>query len=158
MKTLIFGLLALVGLAAPMQNIDAQQSADSLGVLIRQLVNSLRDGGARDGMVAVAADSASAALLRLADVPAVAAPGPERLLCPASTSADGERDASPVGYRIQLALVPRVDTTTRELQITKSCGYRYRGSVRPFAEGGAWELRREGSHWRVTVTLSLWET
>lgn len=158
MRTLIFGLLAFAGLAPSVQDVAAQQTPDSLGALIRQLANSLRDGGARDGMVVVAADSASAALLRLADVPAVAAPGPAGLLCPASTGADGERDASPVGYRIQLALVPRVDTTTRELQITKSCGYRYRGSVRPFAEGGAWELRREGSHWRVTVTLSLWET
>jgi len=85
-------------------------------------------------------------------------PDPKGLVCPASTEADGRPVGSPVGYVIKAALAAGADSTKRQLEITKSCSFRYRGRFGGFAEGGAWELRREGGLWRVSATLSLWIT
>lgn len=139
--------------------LSTQSTAEGIGPVIRQLLgDSLREGGGdRDDMVLVAADSASAALLRLAEVP-TAPPGPQPLLCPASTEADGRRVASPVGYHVQIELADSAATTARELRVTKSCSFRYRGQLRPYAEGGAWALRRDGGRWRVAATLYHWQT
>jgi len=158
MKGLFIGLLAYAGCATSARAVAAQPSPDGLGALVRQLVESLNVGGARDEMVLVAADSASAALLRLADVPAVAAPGPEALVCPGISEADGRSAAPPVGYVVRVELEIGADTTTRRLRVTNSCGFRYRGRLRHFAEGGDWELRHEGGRWRVAATLDLWST
>ena len=160
MKRLFIGLLVFVGCAGSVQTVAAQATPDGLGALVRQLmVDSLQfGGGARVDMVLVAADSASTVLLRLADVRTVAAPAPQGLTCPASTEADGHRVAPPVGYVMQMTLATGADTTTRELRITKSCGFRYRGRYMPFAESGAWELRSDGGHWHVTATLYHWVT
>ena len=158
MKGLFLGLLAYAGCATSARAVAAQPSPDGLGALVRQQVAFLHGGGARDEMVLVAADSASAALLRLADMPAMAPPGPEALVCPGSTEADGRSAAPPVGYVVRVELESGADTTARRLRITKSCGYRYRGRVRHFAEGGGWELRREGGRWRVAATFDLWVT
>jgi hypothetical protein len=159
MKRLFRGIL-IVGACALSARAVAAQTTEELGPLIRQLLfgSLLEGGGDRDDMVFTAADSASAALLRLAEVPATAPPGPKPLLCPASTEADGRLVSSPVGYRIGIVLVDTTDTTTRELRVTKSCSFRYRGQLRPYAEGGAWTLRREGGRWRVAARLYLWET
>jgi hypothetical protein len=137
----------------------AQPLPDGLRALLRQLVvESLQGGGARPEMIFVAADSASAKLLRLADVPAVVAPGPGPLLCPGSTEADGRPTAPPVGYVVQATLGTLADSMTRRLRVTKSCFYRYRGGGRPYAEGGAWDLRREDGRWRVVAAFDLGET
>jgi hypothetical protein len=157
MKSLLLGLVAFVGYTEAPLALAAQPIPDGLGALIRQLVvDSLRGSGARAEAVLVAADSANAALLRLADVPA--APRPPALVCPGSTEADGRPAPPPVGYLVQVALAVGADTTTRQLRVTKSCRFRYRGRVRGFAEGTAWELRRAGGRWRVTATFDRWET
>ena len=159
MRRLISGLLVVLGCAVAVRGVAAQGTPDGLGALIRQLMfDTMRDGGARDDMVLVAADSASAVLLRLADVHPEAAPGPKGLACPASTEADGRNVPPPVGYVVEVAITSGADTTTRELRITKSCAMRYRGSYRGFAEGGAWALRRDGDHWVIKTTLYLWVT
>lgn len=159
MRWLFSGFLALMGCAASVPPIAAQSSSDGLGALVRELVVSLQgDGGVRVDMILVAADSASAAFLRLADLSAMPAPGPKPLLCPGSTEADGQHAAPPVGYAVQVTLTTTPDTATRELRITNSCSFRYRGSVRPFAEGGAWELRRDAGRWTVTASLYYWIT
>jgi hypothetical protein len=159
-KTFVVGLLAFMGCTLSARAAGAQPSPDALGALVRQLVvDSLRlGGGARGDLILVAADSASAVLLRMADVHTVAAPGPEGLTCPASTEADGRPSPAPVGYVMRVALATGADTSTRELRITKSCGFRYRGQHRGYAEGGAWELRSDGGRWHVTARLYLWET
>lgn len=156
MKGLLLGLIALVGSVLSPLSLGAQEDADGLGALIRQLVESLQGGGARDGTLFVAADSASATLFRLAGI--AAASRPSTLVCPGSTETDGRPSAPPVGYQVQVALAVGPDTTARQLRITKSCGFRYRGRVRGFAEGAAWELRREGGRWRVTAMFDLWTT
>lgn len=157
MKALLLGLVTLVAHAASPFTLAAQKDADGLGALIRELVvNSLQGGGARAGALFVAADSASATLVRLADISL--APRPSTLVCPGSTEADGQPSPSPVGYVVQLALAVAPDTTARQLQITKSCGFHYRGRVRGFAEGGTWELRRERGRWRATAAFDLWTT
>ena len=160
MKRLARGILAIVACGACARALSTQSNTDGLRPLIRQLlIDSLRlGGGDRDDMLLVAADSASAALLRLANVPATAARGPQPLLCPASTESDGRRVASPVGYHIQIVLADSADANARELHITKSCSFRYRGQLRAYAEGGAWALRRESGRWRVAARLYLWET
>ena len=158
MKGLLLGVLASLGCTASAR-LSAQPLPDGLRALLRQLVvESLQDGGARPEMMFVAADSASAKLLRLADVPAAAAPGSGALLCPGSTEADGRPSAPPVGYVLQATLVTQPDTITRRLRVTKSCFYRYRGGGRHFAEGAAWDLRLEHEHWRVVAAFDLWET
>ena len=155
MRWLFSGLFALVGCASSTGVVAATSSSDGLGALLRQLVvDSLqRDGGARVDMILVAADSTSATLLRLADLPTVAAPAPKPLLCPGSTEADGLRAARPRGYVVQVTFTTLADTTTRELRISISCSFRYRGSVLPFAEAAAWQLQRDGGRRRVTYTL-----
>jgi hypothetical protein len=159
MKSLLLGLVAFVGYTASPLALAAQPTPDGLGALVRQLVvDSLRGGGARAEEVLVAADSASAALLRLADVPAAGAPLAPALVCPGSTEADGRPAPPPVGYLVQAALAVGTDTTVRQLRVTKSCRFRYRGRARNFAEGSAWELRREGGRWRVTATFDRWIT
>jgi len=160
MKGLFLKLLVFMGCAASLRAVAAAQpTTDGLGALIRPLVvDSLQGGGARAEMVLVAADSASAALLRLADVPAVAAPGPKALVCPGSTEADGRPAAPPIGYVVQVALATGADTSTQRLRVTKSCGFRYRGRLRGFAEGATWELRREGGRWRVAAMFDRWIT
>ena len=159
MKSLLLGLVAFVGYTALPVALAAQPIPDGLGVLIRQLVvDSLQSGGARAEAVLAAADSASAALLRSADVPTAAAPQPSALVCPGSTEADGRPVPPPVGYRVQVALVVGTDTTVRQLQVTKSCRFRYRGRARGFAEGTTWELRLEGGRWRITAAFDRWIT
>lgn len=161
MKGLYRGILVLVACSACARTLSTQSTTtEGIGPLIRQLlIDSLRlGGGDRDDMLLVAADSASAALLRLANVPATAAPGPKPLLCPGSTEPDGRRAASPMGYQIRIVLADSADTSARELRISKSCSYRYRGELRSYAQAGAWALRREAGRWRVAATLYLLET
>ena len=109
-------------------------------------------------MLLVPTDSASAALLRLANMPATAPPGPHPLLCPGGTEADGRRAASAVGYSIHIVLSDSANTTARQLRVMRGCSYRYRGQLLPFAEGAEWELRRDGGRWRVVATSYHWVT
>lgn len=53
-------------------------------------------------MILVAADSASAALLHLADMTAITPPGPKPLLFPASTEADMRPATGPVAIASRL--------------------------------------------------------
>jgi len=159
MKGLLVGLLASLGCAASVRAIAAQPLPVGLAALVRQLVvDSLPDGGARDEMILVAADSASAELMRSADVPTVAAPAREMPLCPGSTEADGQPTAPPVGYMVRAMFVTEPDTTTRHLRVTRSCDFRYRGRVRRFGEGATWNLRREDGRWRVVGVFDRWIT
>jgi len=159
MRVSPLGLLALVGCTAPSARIEARPDAEGLGAIIRQLaVDSLRAGGTRAGAVLVAGDSVSAALLGLARVPTAAAPGPAGLVCPASTAADGGPAPPPVGYVVHVALAAGADAAARELRVTKSCHFSFRGRVRGFAEGGGWQLRRDGGRWRVAAVLDRWIT
>ena len=57
-----------------------------------------------------------------------------------------------------VALATGADTNTQRLRVTKSCGFRYRGRLRGFAEGATWELRREGGRWRVAAMFDRWIT
>ena len=158
MKSLLIGLAAFVGYTASPLALAAQPT-DTLGALLRHLVvDSLRGGGARAEAVLVAADSTSATLLRLADLPLAATPRPPALVCPGSTEADGRPAPPPVGYLVQVTFAVGTDTTVRQLRVTKSCRFRYRGRARGFAEGGAWELRREDGRWRVTAAFDRWIT
>jgi hypothetical protein len=159
MKGLFVGLLASFGCAASVRAIAAQPLPAGLAALVRQLVvNSLQGGGDRDEMVFVAADSASAELMRSADVPTVTPPGREMPLCPGSTEADGQLTVAPVGYVVRAMFVTEPDTTTRRLRVTKSCDFRYRGRVRRFGEGATWDLRLESGRWRVVAAFDRWIT
>jgi len=159
MKALLGGLLVSLGCAASARAAAAQSLPAGLSALVRQIVvNSLQEGGARNDMVFVAADSTTGELLRLADVPTVAAPPPGPLFCPGSTEADGRPTAPPVGYVVHATLVTQPDTTTRRFRVTKSCFYRYRGGGHRFAEGAAWDLRLEDGSLRVVAAFDRWIT
>jgi len=107
MKGLFSALLALVGCGVAVRSVAAQQTSAGPGALVRQLVvESLQGGGSRADMVLVAADSASAILLRMADLHPVVTPDPKGLVCPASTEADGRPVGSPVGYGSRRRLPP----------------------------------------------------
>ena len=137
---------------------SAQPLPAGLSSEVRQLLESLQGGGVRAEMILIAADSASAELLRQADVPVTAAPAPAALLCPGSTEADGRPSAPPVGYVVQASLVLRPDGITRRFRVTKSCNFRFRGGGRGFAEGGAWDLRLDDGRWRVVAAFDRWIT
>jgi len=162
MKATLLGLLVVAHVAAPSRPLDAQPAAarvpDGVGTLIRQLADSLRGGGVRAGMVLVAADSASATLLRLSGVQVAAAPGSAPLVCPSSTGADGRPVPPPVGYVVQVQLAPDADTAALQLRIAKRCEFRFRGRPRGFAQGGLWTLRRDGGRWHIAATLDEWIT
>jgi hypothetical protein len=128
----------------------AQSDTAGLGASVRQLViESLNGGGRRPNQVLVAADSASAALLSLAQISAVAVPGPPGLVCPGSTAADGKAVPAPVGYMVRVVLSAGADSTARRIHVSKSCKFQYRGGGRGFQETGTWELRLRDGRWFV---------
>lgn len=144
------GLVAVAGFATAVQATPAvRPDTAGLGALVRQLVvDSLMGGGTRADAVLVAADSASAALLGLAGLPA-AAPEPAGLVCPGSTGPDGRPAPAPVGYVVRLALAAGADAAVRQIRVSTSCGFRYLGRGRGFREAGTWELRLRGGRWRL---------
>jgi hypothetical protein len=155
----LLGALSFLGFAASLSTLPAQVAPDGLAAVLREVVvNSLHGGGTRADALLVAGDSASAALLRFAGVPAQATPGSEALLCPSSTDADGRPAPPPVGYVLRATLTVDIDSSTAQLRVTKRCRFRYRGGGRGFGEGADWELRRETGRWRVIGTSNQWIT
>lgn len=132
----------------------AQSDTAGLGASVRQLViESLTGGGTRPNQVLIAADSASAALLRFAQLSSIPAPGPAGLLCPGSTATDAQAVKDPVGYVVRVVLSAAADSTVRRIQVSKSCLFQYRGRGRGFQEGGTWELRLRDGRWYVARML-----
>jgi hypothetical protein len=146
---------ALVACLAALPAASAAQSDTAgLGASVRQLViESLNGGGTRPDQVLVAADSATAALLSLARISAVAGPGPAGMVCPGSTAADALAVQAPVGYVVQVVLSAAVDSTARRIHVSKGCSFQYRGTARGFQETGTWELRLSEARWYVARML-----
>jgi hypothetical protein len=131
---------------------------DGLGEALRTLVvKSLVGGGRRAGQLYVAADTASDTLLRAAGIPIVPRADAPRVACPGSTDAAGEPTAGEVGYLVHVRRTPQ-PSGALQLEVTVSCSYVFRGNVRPFAQGGTWELRRLGDRWHIVASLGEWIT
>jgi hypothetical protein len=62
-----------------------------------------------------------------------------------------------VGYLVHVRRTPQ-PSGALQLEVTVSCSYVFRGNVRPFAQGGTWELRRLGDRWHIVGSLGEWIT
>jgi hypothetical protein len=142
---LLVALLAGVRLAAQVAWADSIDSA-MLTVVRPVLRDSLRGAGARGNQLTIASDSASAVILRAAQLSISAAPG-DGVACPAGTLGDGTPVAEPVGYRVSVQLSRDPESRVWVLSVSKSCTFSYRGRQRGFRESGSWELVRQDGRW-----------
>jgi hypothetical protein len=126
--------------------------AGMLAVLRSVVLDSLRGAGARGNQLTIASDSASAALLRAAQLPISAAPQ-DGVFCPDGSSSAGARLADPVGYRVSVRIGRDREREVWALSVSKSCTFIYRGRHRGFRESGTWELVRQHGRWILGRTL-----
>jgi hypothetical protein len=143
-------LIAGASLIAPGCATQAPAFIDrDLGSLIRGfIVDSLHGGGRAPNQVFAAADSSSADIMRIAGV---AMASTTQLTCPGSTNAAGNRLSSVVGYQVTVAVTG--EGRTRKVTLRKACNFVYRGRPSGFYEGLAFEVKRQGWHWRVSQWL-----
>lgn len=120
--------------------------AGMLTILRSVVLDSLRGAGARGSQRTIAADSASAALLRAAQLSTSAAPQ-DGVFCPDGSSSAGARLADPVGYRVTVRMGRERKNEVWILSVSKSCTFIYRGRHRGFRESGTWELVRQHGRW-----------
>ena len=151
-------IAAVVAGAIVLPAAAAQSDTAGLGASIGQLVESLKGGGERPGQLLFAADSASAALLDLAGISTVTGKAPARLLCPGSTNEDAQPVPPPFGYVVHVTLSAGADSTSRHIDVSKDCSFRFSGRGRGFAQGGTWELRLRDGRWYVARSLGLFIT
>ena len=121
-----------------------------LGAMIRGLIVGQVNGGGRSpNSVYIPADSTSASIMRLAEVPIHAS---IQLNCPGSTDSTGDVAAGLVGYVVKASIAGNADT--RVVSLRKSCTYVYRGKGRGFFEALDFEVRRSKGHWTVTRRMN----
>jgi hypothetical protein len=138
-------LVVTVRLVAQVTRADSIDSA-MLTVLRPLVLDSLRGAGARGSQLTIPADSASALMLRTAQLSISAAPR-DGVSCPGGTSSDGTPVADPVGYRVSVRLSRDPKSAAWVLRVSKSCTFSYRGRQRGFRESGSWELIKRYGRW-----------
>lgn len=144
-------LVVSIRLGAQVTSRDSVDSA-RLTVLRPLVLDSLRGAGARGSQLTIASDSASAVMLRAAQLSISAAPR-AGVFCPDGTSSDGTPIADPVGYRVAVQLSRDPESAAWVLSVSKSCTFSYRGRHRGFRESGSWELTRQGGRWILGRSL-----
>jgi hypothetical protein len=118
------------------------------------VTDSLVGGGQRSDQSFFSADSSSARLLALINVPAARSQPGKSVPCPGSTNISGGPASLGVGYRIKVQLLSTEDSTGWLLKLTKSCLFIYQGQEpRGFYEGGSWEIRKVDGVWRIVRML-----
>lgn len=131
---------------------------EGFGELLRTLVtDSLIGGGRRSGQIYVAADEPSGTLLQAAGLTVAPRVDGAALACPASTDASGKPVAGTVGYIAHADRAGQGSGALR-LNVRVSCSFVFHGGGRSFGQGGTWELRRDGDHWRIARSLERWIT
>jgi hypothetical protein len=139
--------LTVVACARPSQGVPPDRD---LVALLHGLVIGAVDGGGRSqNDVFVPADSTSASIMRLAEVPIHAS---TELNCPGSTNSNGDVVTGLVGYVVRVSIAGAGDT--RVVSVRKSCTYVYRGRGRGFFEALDFEVMRRRGHWSVTRRMN----
>lgn len=138
----VFLGIRLVAQGTPRDSVDPAM----LAILRPLVLDSLGGAGARGSQLTIASDSASAALLRAAQLSIGAAPK-DGVSCPDGTASDGTPVADPVGYRVSVRLSRDPESATWVLSVSKSCTFSFRGRQRGFRESGSWELLRQNGRW-----------
>jgi hypothetical protein len=122
---------------------------DLVTLLHTLIVGKVSGGGRSENDVFIPADSTSASIMRLAEVPIHA---PTKLNCPGGTQANGERVGETLGYIVKVSMTGEGDT--RIVSLRKSCSFIYRGKGRGFFNASDFEVKRENGHWRVTREMN----
>jgi hypothetical protein len=118
------------------------------------VTDSLVGGGQRIDQSFFSADSSSARLLALINVPAARSQPGNSVTCPGSTNISGGPVSSGVGYRVKVQFFSTEDSIAWLLKLTKSCLFIYQGEEpRGFYEGGSWEIRKVDGVWRIVRML-----
>lgn len=133
----------VVACAPPSQSVAPDR--DLVALLHGLIVGAVNGGGRSQNDVFVPADSTSASIMRLAEVPIHAS---TVLNCPGSTDSNGDVVTGVVGYIVRVSIAGAGDT--RVVSLRKSCIYVYRGRGRGFFEALDFEVMRSRRHWSVT--------
>jgi len=139
--------LIVVACAQPSQN-DAPDR-DLVTLLHTLIVGTVTGGGISPNEVFVPADSTSASIMRVAEVPIHE---PTKLNCPGGTEANGELVRGTVGYVVDMSITG--EGGTRVVSLHKSCSFKYRGEEHGFLQGSDFEVKRENGHWRVARVMN----
>jgi hypothetical protein len=122
----------------------------------RLVADSLLSEAGRPGAVLVVQDSATARLLRSADVPIARVERASAIACPGSNDAAGALLPGETGYVVAVAIHPATTLAERTVDATLSCLYVYRGRGQGFGQGQSWLIRRHGAAWRIVRSLGGW--
>jgi hypothetical protein len=141
--------IVLTGFACAPRSQNVAPDRDLVALLHELIVGAVNGGGRSQNDVFVPADSTSASIMRLADVPIHAS---TNLNCPGSTDASGDHVTGVVGYVVRVSIAGAGDT--RVVSLRKSCIYVYRGRGRGFFEAFDFEVMRSGAHWSITRRMN----
>lgn len=141
--------IALVAVACVPRSQSVAPDRDLVALLRGLIVGAVNGGGRSQNDVFVPADSTSASIMRLAEVPIHAS---TELNCPGSTDSSGHVVTGLVGYVVRVSIAG--DGDTRVVSLRKSCTYVYRGRGRGFFEALDFEVTRRRGHWSVTRRMN----
>jgi hypothetical protein len=143
--------LIVVACARPSQGVAPDR--DLVTLLHTLIVGAVSGGGRTQDDVFIPADSTSASIMRLAEVPIHA---PTKLNCPGGTEANGDVVRGTLGYVVDVSVKGEGDT--RIISLTKSCSFMYRGNEDGFMQGSDFEIKREHGHWRISRQMDQFIT
>lgn len=146
--SLLASFVALAAIRSPLPAQIVALDADLAALVHKLVVESVNGGGRHPSQVFVAADSISAAIMRVAEIPADST---RNLTCPGSSDANGGVPTGPLGYMVKLRVNGEGDS--REVSVFKACTFVYRGAANGFYQGEDYEVKREHGRWRVARLL-----
>ena len=137
-------LIALIGTTCAPHFTNGTTDRELTALVHSIIVDSLNTGGKNPSELLVAADSTSAAIMHVSEVPIYP---PTHLDCPGSTDANGDVQSGVLGYAVKVSITGSGDT--RVVSLGKACNFVHRGRGREFYELVHFELIRERGRWRV---------
>ena len=137
--------IALIGVACARPSQSVAPDRDLVALLHTLIVGAVSGGGRSQNDVFIPADSTSASIMRLAQVPIHA---PTKVNCPGGTEANGDAVRGTVGHVVEVSMKGEGDT--RVMSLSLWCSFKYRGNEHPFGQGSYFEIKREHSHWRIS--------